>query len=468
MKKIVIVFIVFTCMACSSQSKKEVKLENNLKTVKLEKKVYEKEVLNLKVDNSVPEKLTFNWELPEENSETEEIQILRRYLNDGNPDQAFKKIRIKNLEKNSTSITIDEYGLMNAMYKVKLISKDKKRSEGLEIEAFTKHPNVVSEIFEGKEMAVYLPNGYEKSNKEYPVMYMWDGQKLFTEGHGTTWEIDECLNKLSKDGFVEEMIVVGIFNAGKGRRIEYFPFQIPELWIGEGDKHAKFLAEKIVPYIDEKYKTIKNRENRGIMGSSMGGLMSMYTITAYSDIFSMAGVLSPWFPDQLLEYVKNMPKTKNTKIWIDAGTDESSMNFGHYALNARKLVETMLEKGYSYENDFMYYEVDGGIHHEMAWAKRVNNPFILFKGLKEAKSFDIELIDEQFIGNEELKRYLNVLVKNENTFLHSAYKKAKYRSIDGKIEIDETGAYKFLDENGGEVEVEYNGIKKRINLVKKK
>ena len=142
---------------------------------------------------------------------------------------------------------------------------------------------------------IYLPEGYSKTIKHYPVMYMHDGQNIFdayTSGFGE-WGVDECLDSLIKKG-KPACIVIGIDNGPK-RFNEYNPYEFREYGKGEGDEYLEFLVQTLKPFIDKQYRTLSSKENTIIAGSSMGGLISYYAMLQYPGVFGKAGIFSPAF-----------------------------------------------------------------------------------------------------------------------------------------------------------------------------
>jgi len=134
---------------------------------------------------------------------------------------------------------------------------------------------------------IYLPPDYDNSNEHYPVLYMHDGQNLFDAftSYLGEWEIDETLNELAEDGY-QVPIVVGIDNGGEERMNEYNPWVNPQYGGGQGDEYIDFLVFNLKPYIDENYRTLSGKENTGIMGSSMGGLISQYGALKFQDVLA--------------------------------------------------------------------------------------------------------------------------------------------------------------------------------------
>ena len=150
---------------------------------------------------------------------------------------------------------------------------------------------------------IYLPLSYNSSTKKYPVLYMHDGQNVFDDATSFSgeWGVDEALDTLGLK--YKECIVVGIDNGGDKRLNEYCPYDFNlggiaannRSNVGEGGKYVDFLAKTLKPYIDKKYRTLKDSKNTFMAGSSMGGLISMYALLKYPKVFGGAGVFSPAF-----------------------------------------------------------------------------------------------------------------------------------------------------------------------------
>jgi metallo-beta-lactamase class B len=146
---------------------------------------------------------------------------------------------------------------------------------------------------------IYLPKGYASSNKTYPVLYMNDGQNLFNEQTASfgEWGVDEILDSMQK-ATGKECIIVGVDHGRNYRLSEYAPYSFETNKVkikAEGKQYVDFLANTLKPYIDTKYRTKKTFENTFIAGSSMGGLISLYAVMQYPQVFGSAGVFSPSF-----------------------------------------------------------------------------------------------------------------------------------------------------------------------------
>ncbi|HEY8570154.1 alpha/beta hydrolase [Microbulbifer sp.] len=141
---------------------------------------------------------------------------------------------------------------------------------------------------------IYLPSGYEESDRRYPVLYMHDGQNLFDDATSYVgeWGVDESLNQLAQTCGLE-VIVVGIDHGDKLRMTELNPYDNERFGSGEGNAYVDFLVKELKPRIDREYRTLADRDHTAIMGSSMGGLISNHAINRYPDIFGMAGFFLP-------------------------------------------------------------------------------------------------------------------------------------------------------------------------------
>lgn len=211
---------------------------------------------------------------------------------------------------------------------------------------------------------IYLPSDYESSTEHYPVLYMHDGQNLFDvlKSYSNEWEVDETMQQLEKEGKLK-LIIVGIDNS-KDRNNEYTPFVNNKYGGGKGAEYADFLVNELKPFIDKNYRTKADRANTGIMGSSLGGLISMYIGTEYSNTFGKLGIFSPsfWWSDECYEQVENKGLLENTKIYMNAGLDEDKL----ITESTKKMEKTLKEIGYSEQNLTTRY-VKGGTHSEVFW-----------------------------------------------------------------------------------------------------
>jgi predicted alpha/beta superfamily hydrolase len=268
-----------------------------------------------------------------------------------------------------------------------------------------KYPDFKSKYVDPRNVDIWLPPSYETSpNKKYPVLYMHDGQVLFESGHGLSgeeWEVDEMMTKLIKENKIKEAIVVGIWNTPKRFR-EYQPNKPFENLASENksiresldaeynggplaDDYLKFIVEELKPFVDANFRTLKNKKHTYMMGSSMGGLISIYAETQYPEVFGAVACLSTHFPVSLkqnnpkipaliINYLKfNLPEVKNNRIYFDYGTETLDSWYEPYQ---KQMNEAMKSKGYIKGKNWETRKFEGAEHTEIAWRKRLDIPLL--------------------------------------------------------------------------------------------
>jgi predicted alpha/beta superfamily hydrolase len=215
---------------------------------------------------------------------------------------------------------------------------------------------------------VYLPESYGEGRRRYPTVYMQDGQNLSDPSiafAGNTWNLEDGLAWLAERGI--EPIVVGLHNT-PGRLAEYSPFPDRRHGGGDGDRYARFLIDTVKPRIDASFRTRKDREQTVVGGSSMGGLISLYTFFRRPSPFGRAAVISPsiWFGGgEILRFVQRARTTRG-RLYLDVGTAEG----GETLNNARKMNRLLRRKGYR-KDSLWYLESQGARHTESDWAWRL-------------------------------------------------------------------------------------------------
>jgi enterochelin esterase-like enzyme len=273
--------------------------------------------------------------------------------------------------------------------------------------------NFQSNYVDSRNIDVWLPNGYSNTQK-YAVLYMHDGNMLYdaeTTWNKQSWEVDEVAGKLIQEGKTKPFIVVGIWNNNQKRHPEYFP-QKPyeslspiqkdtitaqlqkagrtkEVFQPISDLYLKFLVTELKPYIDEHFSTLKNRENTVIAGSSMGGLISMYAICEYPEVFGGAACISThWpgtfssqnnpIPDAFINYMdSHLPNPKTHTIYFDYG----NKTLDAFYPDLQKKVDVLMQKKGFTNTNWTTQFFDGKDHSEKSWAERLNIPlqFLLKK-----------------------------------------------------------------------------------------
>ena len=187
-----------------------------------------------------------------------------------------------------------------------------------------------------RRVYLYLPAGYEREkDKRYPVLYMFDGHNVFFDSdatYGKSWGMKDYMQRSKK-----QMIIVAVEcnHIGNKRLVEYSPMRYENPYMGKingkGNVYMQWLVNTLKPYIDANYRTMPEREHTSIAGSSMGGLMSLYAVTAYNHVFGKAACLSPslWVDyGQVLELVGKAHIRPDTVIYMDYGSVELANHFG--------------------------------------------------------------------------------------------------------------------------------------------
>jgi predicted alpha/beta superfamily hydrolase len=239
-----------------------------------------------------------------------------------------------------------------------------------------------AELGNTRDILVYLPPSYPTANRTYPTLYMHDGQNLFDEATSFAgeWRVDDVLEELAAEGL--EAIVVGVPNTGAERLSEYSPFHDPRFGGGRAADYVKFVVETVRPLVDDAFRTTGDREGTATIGSSMGGMISLYTFFERPDVFGAVGAVSPsvgFARGALIEYVERA-RFVGGRIYLDVGTlegrprDRDPLELrrepGAYVRMVREVRDILTRKGYREEADLLYVEDEGGVHNEAAWAKR--------------------------------------------------------------------------------------------------
>jgi predicted alpha/beta superfamily hydrolase len=226
-----------------------------------------------------------------------------------------------------------------------------------------------------RSLRIFLPASYaENSAKRYPVLYMHDGQNLFdakTAAYGVEWGIATTINRLVATGVMDEVIVVGIDNT-PDRIPEYTPCCDAKYGGGKLDAYGAFVTDTVKPYIDKTYRTLPDRANTAIMGSSLGALASMGIAQRYPDLYAKVGAVSGsfWWNDKAL-ITKPAPRV-NVKLYLDAGTR------GDGLADTLLMRDALVKQGYRINDDLLFYQAEGGSHNEKSWAARVEKPLTWF------------------------------------------------------------------------------------------
>ena len=248
---------------------------------------------------------------------------------------------------------------------------------------------------------LYLPPDYDTTEKRYPVLYMQDGQNLFDvrTSFAGEWKVDEHLDSLFLLGD-PGCIVVGIDNGGANRINEYSPWVHPQHGGGQGDDYMDFIIETLKPHIDENYRTLTDAANTGIIGSSMGGLISFYGGITRQDVFGKIGAFSNsfWFSSASFSLPAEWEYQDGTKIYMIAGAMEGS---GQGQVRDMERMHDSLNQNNYPESQVIALADPTGTHSESYWARSFTAAYQWLFSSTTSTQF-ISLADEGIIPTYRL------------------------------------------------------------------
>ena len=264
--------------------------------------------------------------------------------------------------------------------------------------------NMSSKYVSARNVYIRLPHDYDQ-RKSYPVLYMHDGQMLFSyqnTWNGQDWGTDETILKLVDQGDIQDVIVVGVANVAAERHSNYFPEKpflalpvkvkdsLADVVMGDrelfgipvnSDDYLKFLVYELKPYIDSNYTTKRDLKNTFIAGSSMGGLISMYAFFEYPEVFGGAACLSThWIggfaqnrviPEAFQNYIGSRKELAHgRKIYFDTGTETLDAFYGPHL----KAIDSLFLSSPELGEVYLSRTFEGAGHTEDAWKERFNIP----------------------------------------------------------------------------------------------
>jgi len=243
---------------------------------------------------------------------------------------------------------------------------------------------------------VWLPPRYDaeqNAERHYPVFYLNDGQNLFdpsTAFAGVKWAADEAADRLIRQEEIPPMILVGIDNAQGERIREYLPYRSynPPVLRPLGKRYPEFLLREVMPFIGEKYRVARGPENTGLGGSSLGGLISLYTVIMQPGVFGRVLVESPslWVSNRrIFKYVR-LARVWPEKMLVVVGTHEAGNDD-----KDKKVVEDVLRLEYVLrkaglgEDRLRVKIAEGAGHSESEWARRFPEALEFLFGPEDAQ-----------------------------------------------------------------------------------
>lgn len=204
--------------------------------------------------------------------------------------------------------------------------------------------HLISEEFEipqlnkTRKVWALLPHDYETSTGHYPVLYLQDAQNLFNEkAKYGNWEIDKKLAVMAEYN-IGKIIIIAVEHAEKERITEYNVGNTV-LGNGQGKKYIRFIADTLKPFVDSNFRTRPEREYTGIGGSSMGGLVSIFSGIMYPEVFGKLMIFSPslWVVPKIKLSFLDMEEPQDTRIYLYAGGKESATLIDHVKTFKKRL-----------------------------------------------------------------------------------------------------------------------------------
>ena len=223
----------------------------------------------------------------------------------------------------------------------------------------------------GRRHAVraYVPAGYlENTLKKYPVLFMQDGKNLFFPEEafaGHEWHVDESLQLLDGMNAIDKVVVIGIYSGD--RMAEYTK---PGY-----ESYGRSVVEEILPEARRRVRLIGTPQETGVIGSSLGGVVSFFMAWQWPEVFGTAACMSSTFShkDDLVERVLSEPKSPS-KFYLDSGWPGDNFE------TTLAMAIALQSRGYVLGRDFFHFAFPLERHEESAWGSRLHLPLQLFWG----------------------------------------------------------------------------------------
>jgi len=239
-----------------------------------------------------------------------------------------------------------------------------------------------SRIFRNlRKLRVWLPPGYhspQNQQRQYPVFYLNDGQNLFdpvTSFTGVDWRAGQTAEVLIREGKVPPLVLVGIDNAQTGRIKEYLPYCSfrPAVLRPLGKRYPDFLTGEVMPFIEQRYRISRGSENTGLGGSSLSGLIALFTVIERPGV---VGRLLAESPSLFFSHRRLLKRSRRFRQWpervyLGIGTRESGRaeKDRQFVEDVRDLERSLRRAGLG--DDRLRVRIDeGAAHNEGEWAKR--------------------------------------------------------------------------------------------------
>jgi predicted alpha/beta superfamily hydrolase len=218
-------------------------------------------------------------------------------------------------------------------------------------------------------LRIYLPPGYgENTLRSYPVLYMQDGKNLFFPEEaflGRGWGVGNALHLLDGMNAVDRVVVVGIHSGDR----------MSEYTKPGYEAYARSVVEEVKPEVERKIRVMKTPRETGVIGSSLGGVVSFYMAWEYPDAFGYAACMSSTFShkDDLVDRVLAEPK-RTSRFYLDSGWPGDNYEV------TLAMAMALARRGYRVREDFLHLAFPLEEHDEQAWGRRLHLPVQLGLG----------------------------------------------------------------------------------------
>ncbi|MAL18797.1 MAG: hypothetical protein CL670_07135 [Balneola sp.] len=314
----------------------------------------------------------------------------------------------------------------------------------------------------GMQVTVYTPSDYDES-KAYPLLILNDGETVFPPNPSSMAVI---FNTLIDEGITEPFLAVAIYS-GSQRNNWYIPYE--DEWVTnnwgayepQADLYAEQIFEQVIPSLQMEYNIDENEV--GILGYSLGGLVSTWMGLKYPDKIKYSASLSGsfWVADYAIFDDVDGDYSNGQKFWFDIGTRE----WNYYVPLYAELEDAGVEPGIRN----LYYEVPGGSHQQVDWLERIPFPLTLFFGTQEPEqeSMDVvlECIPSQSTAGLFFRR-MNPIITLSNGVKYSLAQTASYTLQSGEVQLGIEGSFRNNPDMEAEVLVEYESFSDTVSIPK--
>jgi predicted alpha/beta superfamily hydrolase len=234
-----------------------------------------------------------------------------------------------------------------------------------------------------RPLVIYTPPSYYENTykPQRNVLVMHDGQNLFDDSTsflGVSWRCQDTVDQLVVEGRMEEILIVGIYNTVD--RIDEYTYSVdPKYGGGDGDAYLDYIQASVFPYVQTNYRVEMNQPNMGILGSSLGGLISCYAGWTRSSVYAKAGCMSTsfWWNDEDFNNVilveDPAPNSSTYEVYLDSGDSGTDHDDRDQTIRVR---DHIAQLGFTLDVNEFYYLDKGGQHSEYYWGARFWVPMI--------------------------------------------------------------------------------------------